>query len=210
MKLLGEFIKSTLLGGLLVILPLCLGVMVVLRVVGALAKVVAPIVERLPDGLRFHNLAAALILLLACFATGLLARTRVGKSVGRWFESRVLEHIPGYSIVRTVTRRIGNVEEGDQFAPAFAEIEEALVPAFVVEEHADGRYTVFVPSAPTPAVGAVYVMARERVHLVDAPFLKSVQCVTKWGAGCKELVRVMRAPGTAVTPVDPPELDRRP
>jgi hypothetical protein len=42
--------------------------------------------------------------------------------------------------------------------PALAEIEEALVPAFIIEELEDGRFTVFVPSGATPFAGAVYIL----------------------------------------------------
>ena len=38
--------------------------------------------------------------------------------------------------------------------PALVEIEEALVPAFIIEELEDQRVTVFVPSVPTPFAGA--------------------------------------------------------
>lgn len=100
-------------------------------------------------------------------------------------------------MVRSVSRRIGNVEEGEKFSPALVEIEGALVPAFIVEEHADGRYTVFVPSAPTPAVGAIYIIPRDRVHIVDAPFLTAVKCVSTWGVGSEELLRAMRPPESA-------------
>jgi uncharacterized membrane protein len=95
-------------------------------------------------------------------------------------------------MVRSLTRRIGNVEESEKFAPALVQLEGTLVPAFVVEEHVDGRYTVFVPSAPTPAVGAIYIMTKERVHLVDVPFLKAVKCVSRWGVGSAELLQAMR------------------
>src|SRR5262245_59901403 len=46
---------------------------------------------------------------------------------------------------------------------ALAEIADALVPAFMVEEFDDGRFTVFVPSIPTPLAGAVYILRRERL-----------------------------------------------
>ena len=36
-----------------------------------------------------------------------------------------------------------------------AEIEDALVPAFIIERLDDGRFTVYIPSVPTPLVGAV-------------------------------------------------------
>lgn len=194
MKAIGEFIKSTLIGGLLVILPLGILAMLVLKIVGMLQPVAAPIVQWFPVGLRFPTVIVGVLLLLACSVAGLLARTRVGSGAGTYFEDAILNYIPGYSTVRSLTRRIGNVEESERFAPALVELEDALVPAFVVEEHADGRRTVFVPSAPTPAVGAIYIMTAERVHLVDVPFLKSVKCVSSWGAGSAELLKAMRSP----------------
>ena len=54
-------------------------------------------------------------------------------------------------------------------APALAEIEEALVPALIVEELENGSFTVLVPSVPTPMAGAVYILPPERVHPVDVP-----------------------------------------
>lgn len=58
------------------------------------------------------------------------------------------------------------------------------------------RYTVFVPSVPTPLAGAVYVLSRARVHPLDVPFTDAVKSVSRWGAGAKELVAAMerRAP----------------
>jgi uncharacterized membrane protein len=76
---------------------------------------------------------------------------------------------------------------------ALVEIEDALVPAFVVEEHADGQYTVFVPSVPTPAAGTVYILARSRVHLIDVPFTQGVSVISKWGAGAGALLDALRA-----------------
>ncbi len=66
----------------------------------------------------------------------------------------------------------------------------------MVEEHADGSYTVFVPSVPTPAAGSVYILERARVHLVDVPFTQAVSVISKWGAGSRDLVAAMRRQGT--------------
>ena len=196
MKPIGEFIKSTIIGGLFVILPLGVLAMLVMKIVGMLLPLVSPIAKRLPHSLRFPVVIAQVLLFLACLVTGLLAQTRAGQRAGNSLESAILNRIPGYSMVRSLTRRIRNVEESEKYAPAFVELEGALVPAFVVEKHMDGRYTVFVPSAPTPAVGAIYIIAKERVHLVDAPFLNAVKCVSSWGVGSAELLKAMRAPET--------------
>jgi uncharacterized membrane protein len=188
----GAFLKSTLVSGALVILPLGLVAIVVLKIVGMVQPLMMPLVERLPHGLHYPTAIASLVLFLACLIVGLLAQTRAGQGAGTSLEAAIFNRIPGYSMVRSLTRRIGNVEESEKFAPALVEIEEALVPAFIVEEHADGRYTVFVPSVPTPGVGAIYIIARERVHIVDVSFMKSVKCVTSWGVGSGDLLLAMR------------------
>ena len=71
------------------------------------------------------------------------------------------------------------------------EIEEALVPAFIVERHATGQFTVFVSSSPTPMAGAIYILPPERVHPVAVPLAKAMQCVTKWGVGSGELLAAL-------------------
>jgi uncharacterized membrane protein len=79
--------------------------------------------------------------------------------------------------------------------PALVEIEEALVPAFISAEFAEGRYTVFVPSIPTPFAGAVYILARERVQPLDVPCTQALRVVSKWGSGAKDLVAAMEGRG---------------
>jgi uncharacterized membrane protein len=65
-------------------------------------------------------------------------------------------------------------------------------PAFIIEELDDGRFTVFVPSVPTPIAGAVSVLSREPVHLRDVPFTQAVSSISRWGAGSSDLVAAMR------------------
>jgi uncharacterized membrane protein len=82
-------------------------------------------------------------------------------------------------------------DQDKAWKPALAEIEEALVPAFIIEELEDGRFTVFVPSVPTPLAGAVYVLVPERVHPLDIPFTQAIRAISHWGAGSKTLVSAM-------------------
>lgn len=192
MKSLIEFIKTTIIGGLLVLLPIGLLVLIVAKAISGAMAVIGPIAAQLPTGTRFSNVIALALIIAGCFGAGLILRTVLGQRIKTLLERRVLERLPGYSLLRSLTRRVAGEEEGQKFAVAFAVIEDALVPAFIVEEHADGRYTVFVPSVPTPAVGALYILPRERVYLVDAPFTKAVACISRWGEGSGELLAAMR------------------
>jgi len=101
----------------------------------------------------------------------------------------VLEKIPGYTLVRGLAQRVSGDEQEVAFRPALVEIEEALAPAFIIEELDDGRYTVLVPSVPTPAAGSLFILARERVHPLDVPFTQAVTVISKWGTGAGELAR---------------------
>jgi len=51
---------------------------------------------------------------------------------------------------------------------------------------------VFVPSAPTPFAGAVYIIERRRVHPLDVPFTQAIKSISRWGTGSKDLVAAMK------------------
>ncbi|HKF55632.1 MAG TPA: hypothetical protein VKJ45_09320 [Blastocatellia bacterium] len=72
-----------------------------------------------------------------------------------------------------------------------AEIEDALVPAFIIEELEDGRFTVFVPSVPTPLTGAIYILSPHRVHPLNISLTHAIKAVSRWGSGSKGLVAAM-------------------
>jgi uncharacterized membrane protein len=112
-------------------------------------------------------------------------------------EKLFFERLPGYGLLRGLTQRLAGDSQDAPWAPALVEIEEALVPGFIIEELKDGRVTVFVPSVPTPLAGAVYIIARERVHALDIPFTEAIKSISRWGSGSKDLVAAMRSPGNA-------------
>ena len=128
-------------------------------------------------------------MLVVCFAAGIVVRTGPGLRAKNTFERSVLDKIPGYAMVRGLTERVSGDEREGAFRPALVEIEEALAPGFIIEELEDGRYTVLVPSVPTPAAGSLLILTRERVHPLDVPFTQAVKVISKWGAGAGELAR---------------------
>jgi uncharacterized membrane protein len=182
-----EFTKTTLVGGLLVILPVYLCVLLVAKSISVVMSLVSPITNQIPAALQFRQLIAFVVLIAACFLAGLVLRTGPGLRAKNALERNLLERIPGYTLIRGLAGRVAGRQEDETFAVALVEIEDALVPAFIVEEHGDGAYTVFVPSVPTPAAGAVYILPKERVHLVDIPFSKAVSVISKWGSGARDL-----------------------
>ncbi len=192
-----EFIKTTFLGGILVILPIALIALLLIMAIAYVLKLLAPIIFLLPEKVILPEVMALLIVVGACFLTGLILKTRIGQKLHQAGESHILERIPGYTLVRNLSRQLAGRDEAASFAPALVEIEAALVPAFLVEEHEDGSFTVFVPSSPTPTIGALYILPGERVHPIDVPFVKAIECISRWGIGSDALLRAMRRPSTS-------------
>lgn len=201
MSRLFQSLGSALGAGVLVLVPVYLCVLLLLKAMQSLASLVRPIAGLIPDWLPAEGLLSLLLVLLACLVVGFLARTWVGRAVRNSLERTVLEKLPGYTLLRSLTRRIAGKTEDVAWKPALAEIEDALVPAFIIEELGDGRYTVFVPSVPTPLAGAVYVLARERVHPVNISFTQAIKAVSRWGDGCSAFVAAMEDAPSAAVPV---------
>jgi len=187
---------STFFGGLLVVVPLYLSVLLLLKAMQSLVGLVRPVAMLLPAWLPAEHALSLLLVMILCFLIGAAVRTPAGRAIRERIEKSLFERIPGYALLRSLTQRIAGKDEERAWKPALVEIEEALVPAFIIEELDDGRFTVFVPSVPTPFAGAVYVLAPERVHPLDVPFTQALQSVSRWGSGSKELVAAMETENT--------------
>jgi len=195
------FAARAFLSGFLIVVPVYLAVLLLLKAMGSFAKLVHPLTMLVPDWFPAENLLSLLLVLLVCFLIGVAVRTRVGGVIRERIETNVFERIPGYAVVRSLTRQLSGGGREKAWQPALAEIEDALVPAFIIEEFEDGRYTVFVPSIPTPFAGAIYILRRSRVHPLDVPFTQALQVVSRWGSGAKALAMAMEKErqATAVT-----------
>lgn len=193
MKALAEFTRTTLIGGILVLLPIYLAILLLFKAFSAVMALVAPVTAQVPASVEFRQLIAILIILVACFVAGIVVRTGPGGRGIQKLQRAVLEKIPGYKLLRGVISRLSGDETSEAFEPAMVELEEALVPALIVEELPDGQCVVLVPSVPTPVSGALYVLPAARVHRIGVPLTQVMKVYSKWGEGAGELVTAMRA-----------------
>jgi uncharacterized membrane protein len=191
MKFLREFLQNAVLGGVLVVLPIYLALVVLLKGMQSVVPLVRPFTMLLPDWVPAENLLSLVLVLLVCFLIGVAVRTRLGRMLRERMETSLFERLPGYGLFRSLTQRLAGEGRENVWKPALVEIEDALVPAFIIEQFEDGRFTVFVPSVPTPLAGAVYILSSDRVHALDVPFTQAIQSISRWGAGSKELVAAM-------------------
>jgi uncharacterized membrane protein len=191
-----EFGLKALVSGMLLAAPPYIAFLLLLKASKSVAPLVHPIAAWLPQWSRIEDIAlACLIVLSGCFAIGVAVSTRPGHRALERIDRSVLAKIPGYILVRSLTEQlIGSDGHEKKWRPALAEMESGLVPAFIIEEVEDRRFTVFVPSVPSPLEGSVYILREDRVHPVHASFAQTLKTLSQCGAGSSRLVSAMEAP----------------
>ena len=162
MQKFGAFVVSTFVGGLLIVAPLYLAVLLLLKAMHSVMAVVWPLAMVLPAWFPAEHVLSLLLVLLVCCLIGAAVRTPAGRALRERIETSLFDRLPGYALLRSLTQRLAGQEEENVWQPALAEIEEALVPAFIIEV------------------------------LEDVPFTQAIKSVSRWGAGAKELVAAMK------------------
>lgn len=200
-----QFLKTSLLGGMLVILPVAILASVTVWVFNLITGWISPLTRLLTKDLQVYEFIAesfAIILILsACFFVGVLVKTRLGDLLYRLLETRILKLAPGYSMIKeTVLQLFGNRKDSPFSSVALAQIfcNSTLVTCFITDAHDDGSYTVFVPTGPNPTSGLIYHLEGRYVHKVDVPVQDAMRSVISCGAGSGKLLQ-QRAVKAAAT-----------
>lgn len=182
-------LQRALLDGALVVLPIGAVVLLVLGIVHKLEQAADPL-----TGHAVHPLVAAVAaLVVACLVVGLLVRSAIGRWTRRRLEALLFEKLPGYRLAKAFAGDGPSATGERPMRPALAAIEDGLCPALVMDELADGRLLVFVPSSPAPMSGALYLFTPDRVTLIEVPLLPFMKALSSWGLGLRELLEAAGA-----------------
>lgn len=193
-KRINNFLKTTLLGGLVAILPLALVVIFFKWVVTLIQRYLEPLVSLIEVDTRIKviilYLIAFLAVLLLFFFIGIAIRTRIGRFFNRVLEDNYLMKIPGYKLAKdTVMQFFGknrsffsDVVLVDLFNTG------TLMTGFITDDHGE-YYTVFVPTGPNPTSGLIYHVPRDKVTRTDASVDIAMKSIISCGAGSADLFK---------------------
>ena len=185
------FLKTTVLGGLVVLVPVAVSVYIISAVIKKVLSVLAPIAKALHvqsvGGIAIVELASIVVVIAACFLFGLMVRTAVGKSFGSWIEEKALNLLPGYRLIKKVSLQFAGGSEAVHWSPVLIKVGDSRQMGFLVEEHSSGEVTVFIPAAPAVSFGAVHMVKAELVEKLDVSMRKVVDCITQLGIGSSTL-----------------------
>ena len=194
MKRLLGFVRTAVVGGFLLLLPIVLLVLLLQEMLDIVAFLSDPLVTMFGVeevvGVELALLLSIGALLLVCFSAGVLLKTQIGSRFITFVERSFLDRVPGYTLIKSLTGSFTAVGEAGHFAVAAVNLygDGTRVLGFIVDEAEDGTFTIFVPNAPTPISGSVYFVPRERVQRLEVPLTPAVNSLMQWGIGSAELL----------------------
>lgn len=189
-----SFIRTTVIGGVVVILPVAVVGYFFRWIFRKITDIIQPLSEMVTSKSQLADFVADILVITAmvavCFLVGLVVRTRLGRFLHGTVEEKVLKAFPGYSLVKeTVLQFLGN-KKSPFSTVAMVQLfdSDTLATGFITDAHDDGSYTVFVPTGPNPTSGQIFHLKAERVHIVEVPVEETMRSIISCGAGSSKLV----------------------
>lgn len=169
-----RFLRTTAIGGIFFLLPLTVVGMLLGQVVSVIwtasGAVSGYLPEETPLGYALLFLSGIAILVLLCFAAGIVASRAVGRKFTATTEKYLLMLFPRYAIFKEqLSGNIGGTEFHNTMNPVLFSCIDYDRIAMEIERKGD-RVTLFLPGSPDPWSGTVVVADAAKVKPLSANF----------------------------------------
>lgn len=184
-----HFFRSTILGGLVVLVPLIVLVAIVGWAIDAGFRFLTPFFAWLPDksigGISLTLLAMIGGALLLCFLAGLCAETALVGGLSKRAERLALS-VPGYALMKNVGVNFVGIEGHEPTKTVLARLESSWQLGFLMDTLPDGRHVVFIPGVPRALVGSLHILSADRIEVVAISIPAALDILGRLGAGISE------------------------
>lgn len=193
MKQLLKFLKTTFVGGVFLIVPIVIVLLILGKVIEILRTLVKPIVKELPldtiGGITIARLVAFSVLIIICLIAGIIAKTKTASKFKNWIESTLLSNIPGYSMIKGMTETAIGIETNNDNEIMLVNIEETWQIGILMDKIDDELFTVFLPGAPSPMSGDVVFVKKERLKKLDISSVDAFKIQKKLGVDSAAILK---------------------
>ncbi|MGL6223793.1 MAG: DUF502 domain-containing protein [Steroidobacteraceae bacterium] len=187
MQSIKTFLKVTLVGGVMFLVPVVLLLVVLGKGLQFANKIAVPLAKLLPvshlGGVAVTTLLAACVLMLVALLAGIAARTGPGRRVTNWFEESLLGGLPQYRMVKSMAEGLTQIESGEGLVPVLMRGDEGWMLGYQVEVLPDDWRVVFLPASPTPMSGNVIYVEGARVQALSISMREAMVLVKRLGIG---------------------------
>jgi len=186
------FIKTTLIGGIFVLMPIVIVVLLVGKVFAVVGKLGTAMAGKAPTSIGHLPLATLLTVALLvglCYALGRMVAPKRDLAEGTKLERVFLNRIPGYQLVRGAAMALFGLEGTKAVKPALLHREEGVAELVLVIEALPGdRHVVFLPECPMPMTGTLLVVDDRLIEYLPASSVSALQTFSRWGGGTAALL----------------------
>ena len=186
-----RFLKTTILGGILFLVPIIIFIVFVDKALQIITKLAAPLAGHLNIGSVRGTVVVELltigILVMICFIAGLAAKTTGAKKFSQFLEINILEKIPAYALLKTKTQSVLNPEDIDNLTVVTARFDDSWQMAFEIERLKNGSVVIFLPGSPDPWSGSVCVVTDDRITPLDLTIKSATKIMKKLGRGTNDI-----------------------
>lgn len=194
-----HFFLTTVLGGLVVVLPFTLFLFIVRLVFRFISNLLNPIkllFESVTLATWVLDLIALAIVLLFFFLVGLVVRTRLGRYFFMQADKRLIESLPLYKVLRdTVQQFFGKGRRTPFGEVVLVDVYNSptRMLGFVASELPDNRLSVFVPTGPNPTNGFIFFVDRSQTTTLPVGVEDAMRVILAVGAGADSLFKATTA-----------------
>ena len=186
-----SFIKNTLFRGMVILIPAVLIFVTIRELVELMIQFATPIADLFPPDFILEGdplwLIALLLILATAFLLGLIWSMGPSRRAAEWVESRTLDYLPMYRMMKSLVAAFLDLDDEESFKPACLRGDDgSLEPVYVIEEHGDDMLVIMQPWTPTPFAGSVKVVPRDKVDLVLVTLDEFSLALTHFGIGLSD------------------------
>lgn len=184
-------VRAMIIGGLIFLVPFAVVLLLFGKVFSVSMRLAEPLDAMIPveavAGVALANILAVAIILLACLLAGIVATSTWGQRLYRRIDEWLLNLIPRYAFVKSMTESLGGQQEST-LRPVLVRFDDLSQIAFEVERGPGDLVTVYLPGSPDPWSGSVAQVTADRVDVLDTDFASAVQSLRKIGRGTPALM----------------------
>ncbi|MBX2928226.1 MAG: DUF502 domain-containing protein [Saprospiraceae bacterium] len=188
-----RFTINTLLGGLVVALPIALFISIIRLLFNLVIGIISPLKNLLgfSDDVNqwLINLLVVAAILTLFFLIGLAVRTEMGKRFFLRVEEQWLSPLPFYSIIRETVQQLFSRDKMPFSKVVLADVfgNGTLMTGFVTDEWPNGYLSLFVPTGPNPTNGFIFHVKKEQVIYSEVRTEEAMRSVISLGIGSGSL-----------------------
>jgi len=183
-------LKTTILGGVVFLLPF----IVVIAVAGKAYEIMHVIAQPIADAIGIErigfvamvNIVTVAVTLGLCYLAGLAANKARGRRLHQAIDERLLDLFPRYAFLKALAGGFAN-EPGATLGVVQVRLDDQSQVGFEVERDAE-RVVVYLPGSPDPWSGVVSLVTPDRVQPLDVDFRTAVKSMRLAGRGALQVL----------------------